>query len=75
MITPTPAQSTFGGVPADTVCGRDEVAIPSRIDTSGPRDRQLRFLAEDGPQMTPSAAVALARIVRTLRDRQELRAV
>jgi hypothetical protein len=33
--------------------------------------RQLRFVAEDKPEMTSAAAAVLARIVRALLDKQE----
>lgn len=59
----TPAGSPVSKAPCDNVGGR----ASSDSDQREP----IQFVAEGAPVVTPTVAAVLARIVRTLRDRQK----
>lgn len=63
MAGPPPAGSPVGKAPCDNVGSR----ASSRPDQREP----IQFVAAGAPVVTPTVAAVLARIVRTLRDRQK----
>ena len=63
MAGPTPAGSSVGKAP----CGN----VGSHASSGSDQREPIQFVAEGAPVVTPTVAAVLARIVRTLRDRQK----